>query len=112
MRKVDIIKDIKGLNTYENVIDTEFRELYSKPIPVVSSQISIEQFFNYYDQLFYDIPITGDNSHYSLVERSQQYIGGTVIDQEKSALIEEINSLRQQIIDLSQTYLNISQVQQ
>jgi len=111
MIKVDIIKNIKGVNTYENVVDTEFRELFTQPTDIPDTTPTISDFFSLYETLFYDIPIAGDNSHESLVERSQQYIGSLVIDQEKAALIEEINSLRQQIIDLSQTYLNISQLQ-
>jgi len=111
VRKVDIIKEIKGVNTYENVIDTEFRELYSPSVEITTPTPTVSDFFNLYDQLFYDIPISGENSHYTLIERSQQYLGSAVVDQEKAALIEEINSLRQQIIDLSQTYLNISQIQ-
>jgi prefoldin subunit 5 len=45
-----------------------------------------------------------------LVERSQQYIGGSVLDAEKQALIEEINSLRQQLLDLNQTFTNINDI--
>jgi prefoldin subunit 5 len=48
------------------------------------------------------------NSHTYLVEQSQQYIGGSVIDAEKQALIEEINSLRQQLLDLNQSFTDIN----
>ena len=110
MTKVDFIKSVKGINTYTNVIDTEFRELISNVPPEVPEPLTIEQFFTDYDNLFYDIPVTGDNSHSTLVERSQQYIGGSVTDPEKQALIEEINALRQQIIDLSQNYSSINNI--
>jgi hypothetical protein len=71
--------------------------------------LTVEQFFEEYDQLFFDIPVTGEiNSHTYLVNRSQQYIGGSVIDAEKQALIEEINSLRQQLLDLNQSFSSIS----
>jgi hypothetical protein len=110
MEKVNLIKKVRGINTYKSVIDTEFREFITKAIPEQPTQISVSDFFSYYDLLFYDIPITGDESHTTLVEKSQQYIGGSVMDLEKQALIEEINSLRQQIIDLSQTYLSISDI--
>jgi hypothetical protein len=45
-----------------------------------------------------------------MIERSTQYVGGGVQDEEKRALIEEINSLRQQLLDLGQTYLTISNI--
>ena len=109
--KVTLIKEVRGLNTYKKVVDTEFTELVT-PVPVIDQPIvTVADFFNYYDQLFFDIPVTGTtNSHTYLVEKSQQYIGAGVIDQEKQALIEEINSLREQLNDLSATYLNISQL--
>ena len=109
--KVTLIKEVRGLNTYKKVVDTEFTELVT-PAPVIDQPIvTVADFFNQYDQLFFDIPVTGvTNSHTYLVEKSQQYIGAGVIDQEKQALIEEINSLREQLNDLSETYLNISQL--
>lgn len=108
-QNVNLIKQVRGLNTYSKVIDTSFSELIVPSAPVAPTDtITVDQFFQYYESLFYDIPIVGgSNSHEYLVTRSQQYIGGGVMDAEKQALIEEINSLRQQIIELSQTYINI-----
>jgi hypothetical protein len=109
-QSVNLIKQVRGINTYKKAIDTSFSELVSTAPPTTSaaSSITVDQFFQYYDNLFYDIPIQGSgNSHAYLVTRSQQYIGAGVIDSEKQALIDEINSLRQQIIDLTQTYLQI-----
>jgi len=51
--------------------------------------------------------IYGINTYTKAVE-SQQYIGGSVIDAEKQALIEEINSLRQQLLDLNQSFTDIN----
>jgi hypothetical protein len=110
MEKIDFYKKVKGISTYKNSIDTEFHEFITTPSVIESSPFTVSQFFSYYDQLFYDIPISGDNSHATLVQRSRQYIGGSSEDPEKLALIDEINSLRQQLIDLSETYLNISSI--
>ena len=108
---VNLIKKVYGVNTYSKIIDTNFSELVTPTLPTVNNAVTVQQFFDYYNTLFYDIPVTGEsNSHSELVTRSQQYIGGSVIDAEKQALINEINSLRQQIIDLSQTYLSISNI--
>ena len=90
---VTFIKEVRGLNTYKKVIDTEFSELVTPVVVIDQPIVTVADFFNYYDQLFFDIPVTGiTNSHTYLVEKSQQYIGAGVIDQEKQALIEEINS--------------------
>jgi hypothetical protein len=108
---VSLVKRVYGVNTYNKAIDTSFTELIAPITELPATTISIEQFFGYYDTLFYDIPVDGEiNSHSYLVTRSSQYIGGSVIDAEKQALIDEINSLRQQIIDLSQTYLTINKL--
>lgn len=108
---VNLVKKVRGINTYTKVIDNSFSEFITAAPVSAPVDISIEQFFGYYDELFYDIPVTGEEySHAVLVNRSQQYIGGSIIDAEKQALIDEINSLRQQIIDLSQTYLTISNI--
>jgi hypothetical protein len=110
MEKVNMIKEIRGINTYKNVIDTQFNELIVQPESQDGTPFTVADFFTQYNTLFYDIPLTGINSHSQLIQRSTEYVGGQAIDEEKQALIEEINSLKQQIIDLSETYLNISQV--
>jgi hypothetical protein len=111
MEEVQFIKEVRGINTYKKVIDTNFTELVT-PVPVIDQPIvTVTDFFRYYDELFFDIPISGSiNSHNYLIVRSTEYVGGSVIDQEKEALIEEINSLREQLIDISSTFLNISQL--
>ena len=110
MEKTSLVKKVRGINTYKNVIDTQFHELLVPAIPQPDNNVTVSDFFSYYDLLFYDIPVTGENSHSTLVERSQQYIGGGLNDPEKQALVEEINSLRQQLIDLSQTYISVSNI--
>lgn len=109
MEKVDLIKKVYGVNTYTKAIDINFSEFVRPTPPVTTTEITIEQFFQYYDSLFFNIPVSGSiNSHTYLVERSQEYIGGSVIDAEKQALIEEINSLRQQLLNLNQGFSGIN----
>lgn len=111
MANVEMIKEIYGLNTYSKAIDTKFTELVQTVQQATSSAVTVDQFFQYYDELFFNIPVEGSiNSHVYLVERSQQYIGGSVIDAEKQALIEEINSLRQQLLDVNQAFTNINDI--
>ena len=108
MENVQLVKKVYGINTYSKVIDTSFSELITAPQEVSVSTMNVDQFFREYDRLFFDIPVTGVNSHFELVERSQQYVGGSVIDAEKLALIEEINSLRQQLLDINQSFTSIT----
>ncbi|NDG25957.1 MAG: hypothetical protein EB120_02120 [Proteobacteria bacterium] len=110
-RNVELIKKTYGVSTYQKAIDTSFRELVSTQTEEIEATLSVDEFFNQYERLFFDIPISGSiNSHSYMIERSTQYVGGIIQDQERQALIEEINSLRQQLLDLGQTYLTISNV--
>ena len=110
MEKVSLVKEIRGINTYKNVIDTQFTEFITPQVTVNATPFTVSDFFAQYNSLFYDIPLTGPNSHTTLVQKSSEYIGGNVIDEEKQALIEEINTLKQQLIDLSETYLSIGSI--
>ena len=111
MANVELVKEIYGVNTYTKAVNTSFTELVTPTVEATASVITVDQFFQYYDDLFFDIPVSGSiNSHVYLVERSQQYIGGSVIDNEKQALIEEINSLRQQLLDLNQSFTSINDI--
>ena len=60
-----------------------------------------------YNSIFYDIPVEGDiNSHQFLVERSKEYIGiSEETDQEIQVLLDEITSLRQNLLDTEQELL-------
>mgnify|MGYP003679806796 FL=1 len=64
--QINIEKLIYGKNSIKDNLDTTFSELTSKAIP-----IDLQQFFDEYDKLFYDIPEVGINSHTSLMERSR-----------------------------------------
>ena len=108
---LELIKKTYGLSTYQKAIDTSFTELLPTQIEQEEVSLSVDEFFNQYERLFFDIPVSGSiNSHTYMIERSTQYVGGGAQDEEKRALIEEINSLRQQLLDLGQTYLTISNI--
>lgn len=108
---VNLTREVYGLNTYKKAVNTTFTELVPPTVVVPDTSITVGQFFEYYDELFFDIPVSGStNSHVYLVERSQQYIGGSVLDAEKQALIEEINALRQQLLDVGQNLNSINNI--
>jgi hypothetical protein len=109
MANIDLVKQIYGVNTYTKAVNTNFTELVTPVVEVPANVVTVDEFFQYYDQLFFDIPVSGSiNSHQYLVNRSQEYLGGSVLDAEKQALIEEINSLRQQLLDLNQGFTSIN----
>ena len=108
VEQVNLSKQVYGTATYTRVIDTQFKELVA-PIVPVEAPVTVDRFFELYDELFFQIPITGDiNSHEYLVKRSSEYIGGEVLTDNEKALIEEINSLRQQLLDANKSIIDIS----
>lgn len=110
-QEVKLVKEVYGRNTYTRVIDTSFTELF---IPTTASlapgsELSVEAFFDAYNNLFFQIPATGEiNSHEYLVKRSTEYLGGGVLSDNEKAYIEEINSLRQQLLEANTNYLNLN----
>ncbi len=111
MASVQLVKEIYGINTYNKAVNTSFSELITPQQPVTASIVTVDDFFQYYEQLFFEIPVSGStNSHQYLVNRSQEYLGGSVVDAEKQALIEEINSLRQQLLDLNVNFSALNNI--
>lgn len=107
---VKLIRQVLGANTYPKVIDTRFTQLVP-PEPIPEEAVTVEQFFQLYDELFFQIPVTGEiNSHEYLVKTSAEYIGGDVISDNEKALLEEINSLRQQLLEANQSLIDISKL--
>jgi hypothetical protein len=92
---IQLNKTVYGKITYPNVIDTEFKQLIKPQTEVTSSAVTVNQFFNYYNDLFYEIPTEGDfNSHLELIKRSTEYVGVNQNSGEIDALLDEINQLR------------------
>ena len=66
---IKLNKTVYNKELYTKTIDTSFNQLGQRTIQEqISSQATVEQFFELYNQLFYDIPETGDiNSHEYLI---------------------------------------------
>jgi hypothetical protein len=104
MDQVNLNKNVFEKRQYQKVIDTSFTQLIPQIITSIEEQtITIDQFFNYYNQLFFDIPKLGEiNSHEYLIKTSQEYVGSTFQSDNIQALIDEVTFLRQQNLDLQQ----------
>ena len=112
-QEVNLIKEVYGRTTYTKVIDISFSELYTPDTASIApgTQTTVELFFDAYNDLFFQIPATGEvNSHEYLVKRSTEYLGGGVVTDTEKAYIEEINSLRQQLLEANTDYLNINNI--
>ena len=111
-QQVTLQKQVYDKNQYQKVIDTSFNQLVQPTSTNTSSALpTIDEFFTYYNQLFFDIPKFGEiNSHEYLIKTSQEYIGASnIINDEIQALINEVTELRQENLELQQQLLTIVQ---
>ena len=107
-QQIKLIKRVYDKNQYQKVIDTSFTQLVQPTTQNTGSALpSVNQFFDYYNQLFFDIPKFGEtNSHEYLIKTSTEYIGASsVVNDELQALIDEVTELRQENLDLQQQLL-------
>ena len=88
-------------NSYPKVIDTEFRELGIKTIEQqIQEQPSVQEFFNLYNELFYQINALGPtNSHEYLIKSSTEYIGFEENNEIIELLQAEIAALREELLE-------------
>ena len=101
--QVQLNKTVYGKITYPNVINTQFTQLTGANPADEAAPITVEEFFQAYNDLFFEIPIDGEfNSHLELIQRSTEYIGVTQNSDEIDALLTEINQLRLENLKLNQ----------
>ncbi len=92
---------------YENTINTSFSQVPIPPSPLVDT-VTVTEFFNIYNTLFYDIPAEGDvNSHTYLVAKSGDYINADQTNEDVQALLDEITILRQDLLAANQQILTL-----
>lgn len=66
---INFTRTIYSKGDFNKKVTTGFSELNSEILPV-----EIEQFFNYYNEIFFDIPKEGENSHSTIIETSLDYV--------------------------------------
>ncbi len=100
-KRIDLKKDVFSKSQYTKTIDTSFSELGVTTITEdLQNQPSVEQFFQLYNDLFYDIPPNGPvNSHEYLVQTSGDYINFNSENIEIEALRAEISILRRDLLN-------------
>lgn len=104
MANIRLNKGVFNKASYEKTINTKFTQLGVKSIQEqIDEQPTIEEFFQMYNDLFYDIPEVGStNSHEFLVKTSGEYINYNENDELIEALQNEIAQLRQELLEAQQ----------
>lgn len=106
MSQIPIEKTVYDKNTFSKVVDTQFNQLLTNADEGDTPTFTIDDFFELYDQLFYQIPKEGDtNSHRFILEKEAEYLGVIINQDDIQALLDEITVLRQQVLD-TQTALD------
>jgi hypothetical protein len=108
-QKVELNREVFNKGQYEQVIDTSFSQLVPAESTIPVEQLpTVDEFFQDYDTLFFQIPKTGENSHEELITRSTDYIGYQPLNDEIEALTEEITSLREQLLEARQQLADLA----
>jgi hypothetical protein len=106
MSQIPIEKQVFDKNQFGKVINTQFSQLLNQQQAEPTPIFTLDDFFELYDQLFYQIPKEGEtNSHQFILQREADYLGIVISQDDIQALLDEITSLRQQVLD-TQTALN------
>jgi len=108
-QKIELNKEVYNKGQYEKVIDTSFSQLVDPTLEDVTLEVlTVEEFFQNYNTLFFEIPKTGENSHETLIVQSTEYIDFSPVNEEIIALTEEITSLREQLLESRQQLVDLT----
>jgi hypothetical protein len=106
MSQIPVQKTVYDKNTYSKVINTQFSQFINQSTDEEQPSFTIDDFFEIYEQVFYQIPKEGEtNSHQYILQKEADYLGISISQDDIQALLNEITSLRQQVLD-TQTTLN------
>jgi hypothetical protein len=106
---VNLNKQVYDKRQYTKVIDTSFKQLGVKTIQEqIDQQPTVDEFFNMYNELFYQIPELGTtNSHEYLIKKSSEYIAFDANQDEIIALQNEIAQLRTDLLDAQKQVIEL-----
>lgn len=97
MARVDFKKTVYEKNQFDKVVGS--REFSTYTQPTVEDTITVDEFFNIYEELYLTIPINGDTqSHEYLVRKSTELTGIQDSTEDIQPLLDEIASLREQLL--------------
>jgi hypothetical protein len=103
MSQITVQKTVFNKDTYNRVIDTQFRQLINQGVTQESLSFTVDDFFQLYEDLFYQIQKEGDtNSHRYIIQKEADYLGVSINQDDIQALLDEITSLRQQVLETQQ----------
>ena len=97
MADVNVDKRVFNKEQFKIAVDTNFSEFFAPEKP-----ITVERFFAYYDELFFDIPLEGTNSHTELRDRSGDFVGVDTFADERAELLKQIADLEVELANVEE----------
>lgn len=106
--KINLNKYVFRKEDFNKTLDTSFNEFGVSDTVTPQNFPTIEEFFQLYENLFFEIPkVGGNNSHEYLITKSSDYINFEKINDEIQALLNEIAQIRQENLQLNETIFNL-----
>lgn len=107
-RNINLNKTVFNKRDYEKTINTSFTQLGVQSVQQqIDQQPTVQEFFNLYNELFYEIPELGEtNSHEYLIKTSTNYIGFEEQNEIIEALQKEISLLREELLETQKQIAN------
>ena len=112
MGKINLNRTVFDKRKFNQSVDTEFSQLVPKEEQRFFDPdlATVDDFFTIYTNLFYEIPKEGAvNSHEYLIVESSEYINFDKINEDIQVLLEEITSLREELLVRDQDNLDLQQ---
>jgi hypothetical protein len=110
-QQIPIEKQVFDKDQFGRVIDTNFRQFLNQEQEEETPEFTIEDFFELYESLFFQIPREGEtDSHRYILEKEAEYLGVIISQDDIQLLLDEITNLRQQVLDLQTAMSELSKV--
>ena len=106
MAKIELKNNRIIPSDLRRVVDTNFTE-FGNTAEETPTRLTVDQFFEAYEELFYLIPQRGENSHEYMIQRSSEYANFEAQSQELSSLMGEIADLQQENARMQEEIVNL-----
>ena len=107
--KINLNKQVFDKKSFLDTVDISFKQLGVNESQPQIVDTTIDEFFQLYTDLFYQIPKTGEiNSHEYLIKTSTDYIGFSQLNDETQALLDEITQLREELLNANQQIIDLT----
>ena len=109
-RDIQIKNKVYAKDELDKVIDRDFS--FFVPEAVEEEEITVDEFFTAYENLYFEIPIKGEtNSHEYLIKRSTELAGYEKDTTDIQPLLDEISILREQLLGAQEQILELRTVE-